>query len=177
MEVKVSKGKIVVTEAERNERFIREAERLEYLPPNYYGYKERYTPLREVGKTYDRSREADRDYGYLLGLISLAEHYGVTVTQEVKDELARIRREYDRAYARQKEAEREAQKRSDWKYLCNNGCGSCKMLMQNVDDFKCASCGEVLQTKNVPFYDYKTRMHYMFNFVPFPSEHCPLKAE
>lgn len=176
MEIKVSNGKIVVTEKEPNEEFSRALERSEYLPPNFYGYKERYTRLREVGKAYTDFHEAARDHGYLSGLISLAEEYGADVAQEVKDELKRIRAEFDRTYKEYHDAEREAAKQREWQYICRNGCGNCKSLRQKADEFICASCGEILKTKNVPFYDYSAHIQYLFNFVPFPSGNCPLKA-
>ncbi len=177
MEIKVSNGKIVVTESEPNEEFSRALERLEYLAPNFYGYKERYTRLRKVGKTYTNFLEADRDYRYLWGLISLAEEYEVNVAQEVKDELKRIRAEFDRTHKEYHDAEREAAKRKHWQYLQKYGCDGCKNLCMHTDVFYCRKTGKELETKRQPKFDGWTNTYYLFNLEPFPSADCPLKAE
>lgn len=75
-----------------------------------------------------------------------------------------------------KSLERETQKKREfWDSKCRDGCGNCNYLRKDGDDQNCAVTKELLDEKNAP--GYINGVHYMFNYVAFPSEKCPFKVE
>ena len=71
--------------------------------------------------------------------------------------------------------EKERERKRHWQWVCNHGCGQCSNLRRWNDDYVCMASRDFLPEKNVPGNAYG--QHLLFNYVPFPTENCPLNTD
>lgn len=138
-----------------------------------------YITICDYGKQYDYEArfEAEGNAKSLENLLLFAKKKNVFVPNELYNEIDRFSQLFNAFFKIRMEKKEAEQKRIHWQHIKKFGCGKCKSLATIVDQFKCNACGEMLEDKNIPYYDYENHIEYLFHFVPFPSDNCPLKAE
>lgn len=120
------------------------------------------------------SGEDDRVLRYLEHLetvIGNAGRYGVEVTDEVTALWRTYQTNAEVIQQRYREQDAEYSRRVEWQKRKKNGCEGCQNLCRWNDDFICWKTKDVLPTENKP------RNGFLFNYVAFPSDNCPHKAD
>ncbi len=186
MRISVEDGIVVCSIEDKNRKFLAETSG---CFNGFYHNKLRLAMfVSENTSEIERIRE---EFGTLRRLLYLVKHYGGENTV-LEDGNLRTEKavEVDAAvYERledlsaviavddsKKSLEREAKKRRElWESRCRDGCDGCEYLRRDNDDRLCAVTKELLEEKNVS--KNIGSVHYMFNYVAFPSEKCPFKVE
>lgn len=98
---------------------------------------------------------------------------------DISDTVKRFMDELDErihVLTEQLEAKRLEEKRKKrWKDVCKFGCGGCGNLRRCEDDYICGASGELLPERNIP--GNVGAVYRIFNYVPFPTDSCPLNVE
>lgn len=127
------------------------------------GYDTQYAQTYGILRCLERLNYFVRNFNYI--------ELGAGFTEYIEE----IRQRTEKLYQieRAKEAERERQQQ--WNRVCKNGCGQCLNKCRDGDDYFCRASGDLLPKKNVP--QYAGRVYQLFNFIPFPTDNCPLNID
>lgn len=174
MKIEIQNGRVVCNMSDKNEAFWERVAFVYFVGHSPYGNS--YSYMKPAWTKYHSFLDARQERNYIDGIIFFAEHYGVEVDSEVYKLRDWINQQYEDLKAQDEQDKTQEQKQKEWKRLCDKGCNKCEKLKQiGEDSFFCGETGEELEMKNKPFYDFKNRIHYLFNYEPFPSENCPRK--
>lgn len=131
-----------------------------------------------VSEDADETERAAKEFWTIVSLEVLAGNYTVNVDRTVRERKERLRSFMETVMSAEKEARaKEAEKqynREKWERLCKHGCGSCKQLRMDGDDFRCGASGDLLDFEQRP--KVIGGVHYLFNYEALPSDNCPFKV-
>lgn len=173
MKIYVKNNRIVCSLENRNSGFWYRAE-YEYFVGGVR-YDTRYALIQPADHPYKTLREADMDLKTLNAMLRDAERYKIEVDAAVYEWRKRLQSKVLELLVKDQAAKEEAKRKEEWESRCKHGCGSCPNLRYAADDPVCKATGELLEEKNEPCYMDGT--YYLFHFVPYPSEDCPMNPK
>lgn len=173
MRLMIEDGAVVCDISEPNAEFWRA---VNYTFFHYSPRNIRRAKIEKTDHVYRDIYDAGTDCKALWKIIGFADMYGVEVDGDVRKHLEYLKSETERFRQKDREEEAARNRKRTWEYRCKHGCGRCENLAYYVDMPICKATKEELSEKNIPTYDSATEMHYLFHWVPFPSEKCPLKV-
>ena len=175
MKIYVKNNRIVCSLENKNSNFWYGAEYKYFV--GGVRYDTRYALVRSMDYQYKTLREASDDLKTLTDMLRDAERHNIEIDEAVYEWRKRLQSKVSELLVIDQAAKDKIKRREQWELKCKHGCGRCPNLCYYVDDPICKATGKSLETKNEPCYNVDDGIYYMFNFVPYPSEDCPMNPK
>lgn len=167
MRVQMKDGIVVCSLEGKNHDYLSECSN---LWNGYYG--EGYLKIHRFVCPRNHDQEIMAFYQTLDAILRISEIYGVEIDDEVYDLFADYRRAAEKISEKRSREDEDYSKREYWQRLQKNGCGSCRYLYRQDDDYICLYSGRLLEEREL-----RGNGENFLKNVAFPTDDCPYQAE